>query len=212
MKWIYYIVVLFCLVGIGYLLFSFNLAVAKEVKGVSVFYHKHEIHRNFKKIENQEVQLLFDEEVTRIKNDFLRQIENVTVQEDISYSLYLSNDVFYEEHYISVVLFSETYLGGAHPNHDIFTIVYDTEKEQIILANNFSLVSIAQAVREYFFFHPKVVDTLWMMEGTKPLIQNYKHFVFTEKGVLFYFLPYQIAPYSSGTLKVFIPNERIGLS
>ena len=45
--------------------------------------------------------------------------------------------------------------------------------------------------------------------GTKPDILNFDLFALSREGLIIYFPPYQVAPYSEGYLTVTIPLERL---
>ena len=44
-----------------------------------------------------------------------------------------------------------------------------------------------------------------MYEGTKPIKDNFKNFVFTKDGILLLFNYYQVAPYSQGEFQIIVP-------
>ena len=54
----------------------------------------------------------------------------------------------------------------------------------------------------------KVEDINMLLEGTIPIINNFKNFVFSDNIIIF-FEEYQIAPYSSGIISLDIPYYMI---
>lgn len=134
------------------------------------------------------------------------------------YSLIIYYKEYVYEDYLSYVFWVESFVGGAHPDHDIWTTVYDKNNDMIIDINY--LVKLDEGILEKFslfsrdslVYNKKIVDTAMMMEGTLPRLENFSRFVFAKDGVLLYFPRYQVAPYSSGEFTVSIPYERLGLS
>lgn len=132
---------------------------------------------------------------------------------------YYTLDIFYDsysyQNYLSYVFYIETYTGGAHPDHDIWTITYDKEKEKIVtvedmIATNPKFLEIvSKFTQDELLKNPKVVDTNMLMEGTKPIESNFSRFVFSSDGLLFFFPHYQVAPYSSGSFMVNVPYYKI---
>ena len=48
----------------------------------------------------------------------------------------------------------------------------------------------------------------WMCsEGTAPTYENYRNVLLLEDGYLFFFEPYQVAPYASGIQSYFVPFD-----
>lgn len=134
------------------------------------------------------------------------------------YSLIIYYKEYVYEDFLSYVFWVESFVGGVHPDHDIWTTVYDKNNDMIIDINY--LVKLDEGILEKFslfsrdslVYNKKIVDTAMMMEGTLPRLENFSRFVFTKDGVLLYFPRYQVAPYSSGEFTVSIPYEKLGLS
>lgn len=205
MKWKYYIVVFFCLGVLFYAFFTFNCELAKAGEVKLKRLHKHEIYNKVSMTEEEEVNHLLSAKISEIKENFFEKLSDAEVQKNLSYTLYITNEIYSYKEYCSVVLFFEEYTGGAHPNTNLWTVVYDTKEHKIVdLEELISLEDVSYQVRQSLLINPRIVDTLWMMEGTTLKKENFSHYVLTEKGILFYFPPYQVAPYSSGTLEVLV--------
>ena len=71
----------------------------------------------------------------------------------------------------------------------------------------YNLDKISKYARSNLIKDKRIVNTGMLFEGTKPTNDNFKNFVFTENGYLFYFKRYQIAPYSSGDISLVIPYK-----
>jgi len=112
----------------------------------------------------------------------------------------------------SVKLQVMVYTGGAHPNHWPVTWVFDmTDGEALDLDDIFineqdALIEIAPMVREVLIaklgqmYLPDMLD-----DGTTPVVSNYDDFILNDEGIVFYFAPYQVAPYAAGQQMVTIP-------
>ena len=116
----------------------------------------------------------------------------------INYNSYVYNDI------LSYVFFVEYFVGGAHPNYFIFTINYDKNNNSFITYMN-NLNVLSDYSRRELIKDPRIVNTGMLLDGTRPIKDNFKNFVFTDKGYIFYFERYKIAPYSSGDTSLLVP-------
>jgi uncharacterized protein DUF3298/peptidoglycan-N-acetylmuramic acid deacetylase PdaC-like protein len=104
-----------------------------------------------------------------------------------------------------------TYTGGAHPNTAIFTKTFDLKgSKEIHLADIFKpdsnyLNTVSEIAVEDLKRQIQNTDLKWIRKGAGPEPENYKSFALTEKEILFFFDPYQVAPYSEGPQEVKIP-------
>lgn len=125
-------------------------------------------------------------------------------------------NIYYKEYdsdrFMSYIFFSEYFLGGAHPTHEIFTINYDKKNNKIIniddiIKNEEVLKTISSESYKYFSkqkaFNNSDIKGM-LKAGTKPIKDNFKYFVLTNDGIIFFFERYQIAPYYYGELEFFI--------
>ena len=157
----------------------------------------------------------FNKEIdTKIQSyiqDFKKEISNSEVQLNQSYTLDILYQEFQTNPYISYVftVFQDT--GGAHPISFYDAISYNIETNQMVTIENLVkenpnfLEIVSKSTREQLSKNSKIVNYDMMMEGTLPKIENFKTFAITEEGYLFFFSPYQVAPYSSGKFQVLVP-------
>lgn len=154
-------------------------------------------------------------------NGYVKNFRNNSFGENYSfYTLYIDYKEYLYNNYISIVFYSEIFLGGAHPSHYIDTVVYDSVNDIIIdidyLINNdiIKLSELSSLAREYLS-HNKIFDNTYirdmMFKGTTSDKNNFKRFVFNDKGIIFFFERYQIAPYYFGEYNILIPYEKINL-
>lgn len=213
MKLKYYLVFF---LSIGTFLFScwfVNIAVAKE-KSTLVYqekYHKHNINIDKPRENNENLSIIIEEKISKIKDSFLESIKDYEIQKNFTYYLNIEYQKFVVENFISYVFFIEIYTGGAHPNLEIESIAYNkiTNKilsiKQLVNENQDFLKRVSKNIQSDLLINPKVVNTLMMMEGTREKEENYMTFAITNFGYTFFFPPYQIAPYSSGYFEVTVP-------
>ena len=160
---------------------------------------------------NQQIQQM----ITNYIDDFEQSLSPNTIQNDQMYSLMISYETYEYPPFVSYrfTIFMDT--GGAHPNHFLWTVVFDQEEERIISIADLekkypAILSIfSRCSREILMDNPGIVNSSMLFEGTKPTLENFSHFVFTSQGILIFFEHYQVAPYSSGEFQVLIPYEKI---
>lgn len=135
------------------------------------------------------------------------------VEQDFTYSLNIHYEEYLTKNYVSYVFYTSVYEGGAHPNNTIYTINYDKENNKIVTINDlirtnpnilnlFSTKSREELLKKEEFNDPNIKQM--MIEGTKPISNNYKNFVFTKEGIMILFEQYQVAPYYMGEFKILI--------
>ena len=160
---------------------------------------------------NQQIQQM----ITNYVSDFEQSLSPNTVQNDQMYSLMISYETYEHPPFVSYrfTIFMDT--GGAHPNHFLWTIVFDQEEKRMISITDLekkypTILSIFSRVcREVLMSDQGIVNISMLFEGTNPTSENFSHFVFTSQGILIFFEYYQVAPYSSGEFQVLIPYEQI---
>ena len=160
-----------------------------------------------------------NEEITKIVNnymkDFKNNLPNKDMQVDMKYTLIIDFKDFYYNDYVCFVFYIEYFTGGAHPNHEIVTINYDKRTNSFIkienlLEKNKDILDIFSKIsRINLINNPKITVTSMMYEGTKPIKDNFKNFVFTKDGILLLFNYYQVAPYSQGEFQIIVPYSYI---
>jgi len=205
MKWKYKIYLMLVLLLImGNFLFV-QLAVAQEKESNTMrTLHKHQIHINSPKENNTILSSIIQKKINAYKEDFLSSLTHPQIQPDFTYYLDITYEKYETPKYISYAFFNTDFLGGAHPNLTIWTLVFSIEEEKIKTITDFipkdssMFLKLQKNVRSDFLINPKIIDTSMLISGTQN-IEDFNNFVYTKKGLLFYFPPYQLAPYSQGT-------------
>lgn len=125
----------------------------------------------------------------------------------------------------SVLIYTLSYTGGAHPNHYYESLNFNTNNQRII-----SLDDLFSDSKYIYELSKYVTDSLlkiksdktgeeiqsdeWIERGALPLSENFGIFVFVPnndhtkiEGIKFIFPPYTVGPYSDGTYEVFVPAK-----
>lgn len=171
---------------------------------------------NYKKLDKT-----IEKEINKYLVDFKKNINNFPYQKDIYYTLYINYDRYDYKSYISIILNIETFLGGAHPNHIIKTIVFNKDKNKIIniddlIKNNNNILNDLSNISRNKLnqdgkYNNSSFSTDMFNNGTKPNKDNFHNFVFTKDGLKVYFSYYQIAPYYYGETSIIIPYNELKL-
>lgn len=132
---------------------------------------------------------------------------------DVGYSVEYADDDL-----ISVSFGEDTFTGGAHPNHDFYTLTYDLKTgRELKLADLFKpgakyLTTIAAyAIKDLKGRKdPETGENMGLAtdifeDGAKPTAENYANWNVTKKGLLITFPPYQVAAYAYGPQSVIVP-------
>ena len=182
------------------ILFSFVYVIRASER------HNYKINIDYPVTDYKKLNRLINKKINYYQRLFLKEIKDSDVIIWDYYTLFINYDSYTYNNIVSYVFFVEYFVGGAHPNHDIFTVNYDTKSNKFIDVNSVkNLNEISEYSRSKLIRDKRVVDTGMLLDGTKPNKENFKNFVFTDNGYLFYFKRYQIAPYSSGDISLLVP-------
>lgn len=160
---------------------------------------------------DQEIKAFIDEQVKSFK-----EIEYVSYGDmEIQYSLdvgYFSSRL--GQNIISFKFNKEYFTGGAHPGHDVICFTYDAEKgERMNLAGFFVENSdFLKRISDYsvnLLMEEPFADEEWVKAGAGENPDNFQKFIVTENAFIFYFPPYQVAPYAAGETQVIIPFSEL---
>ncbi|MDD5752511.1 MAG: DUF3298 domain-containing protein [Candidatus Pacebacteria bacterium] len=121
---------------------------------------------------------------------------------DVSYFSTAYKDI------ISFKLNVSEYTGGAHGNHYVTCFTYNLEeKKKMSLGDFFNSDSYLEKISDYSIndlMKDEYAVEEWINEGAGPKIENFERFVITENAFIFYFPPYQVAPYAAGEKQTII--------
>lgn len=123
-----------------------------------------------------------------------------------------SEEFWFSNTVVSVVFTISDYTGGAHPNSYYRTFTFDlTAGAEIALADVFAVPNALDTI------YPIVrADLLAQMGGDASMLSfidpgtgtdpaNYQNFAVAPGELIFFFPPYQVAPYAAGAFQVSIP-------
>ncbi|MBN9022771.1 MAG: DUF3298 domain-containing protein [Rhizobiales bacterium] len=132
-----------------------------------------------------------------------------------SYSLYLGFEVARNDDRMLVFDYDQsTFLGGAHPNHEVITANYMMpDGWQVYLPEIFdgdralrkiSALAIADLNRQ-LLGPDSMSDEGWIATGAGPSWSNFQDFLLLADKLVIRFPPYQVAAYAAGDQRVEIP-------
>lgn len=141
--------------------------------------------------------------------------DTLDIDDDNSYAYNYSLDadvgvLWNEANLLSVGYFSYVYTGGAHGNYSTALVSYDlVQKKALVLRDVFNpgfekLLNLAleKALRKRFNLSAKAPLTDVLFEDKITYTEN---FCLTGKGIIFDYVPYEIAPYAVGEIALFVP-------
>lgn len=115
-------------------------------------------------------------------------------------------------HLLSLLLKIGSYTGGAHPNYEFKSFSFDLAAQKVLTLDDLFLPGadvwpvIAQMVQDSLTTQlADGADPQWILDGSGENPDNYQNFVLTPDALIFYFMPYQVAPYAAGAQQVSIP-------
>ena len=110
-----------------------------------------------------------------------------------------------EDKFVSVRYSRSTYEGGAHGYHEDIALNFDTKTGKQITESDLFISGYQEKLEQ------KILAC--MDKETREMLYSDQaepngNFMLTDKGIYYYFNPYEIGPYSSGVISSFIPwNE-----
>lgn len=116
---------------------------------------------------------------------------------------------------ISITINTSSYgAGAAHPNHHETTISYSKKDGKELSLNSLfkpdtDYLKIITERTRYYLNKEHGIDSKWIIEGTSSE-SSLSSFMVEDNGLKITFDPYQVAPYSEGTIEVLIPKSELG--
>jgi len=192
---------------------------------------KREIIAKYPYFEHQDSEDIFYAANNTIKNDYIdfwiNDFRDITDEAfeymredtpgplglDINYSIeYMDNRC------VSILLYSFSYTGGAHPNTFSSSYNYDIEKRKDILlydlfAEGYNYLGFLSSYcyedikNKYTEIDVDPADMEdWIIDGTDPSKpDNFRDFNLTADSLMITFDPYEVGPYAMGAFIVFVP-------
>jgi len=117
---------------------------------------------------------------------------------------------------VSIILSIYTFEGGAHGNGYFIAVNYNPQtKKEILLADMFvGQPDYLEKISDYAVqdLTKQLKEKLgsdaggWVDEGAGSNQDNFQAFLITKESLVFYFPPYQVAPYAAGDFQVVMPR------
>lgn len=126
-----------------------------------------------------------------------------------------SEEFWYSNAIVSVVLTISDYTGGAHGNMTYNTSTFDLSAGTTLTLNDLFIAAdplptlfplVSQDLQNQMGTN---ADITWIEGGTGLNPDNYLNFAVTDGELIFFFPPYQVAPYAAGPFQVSIPFSAI---
>ncbi len=120
-------------------------------------------------------------------NNFKKNAKNYPITESFQFTLYIFYETYTYKDYLSYVFHIEEFTGGAHPNHELFTINYNIKENKFITIKDLKdkdpniLEELSKTSRTMLKENKNSNSLSMLYEGTTPTIENFSNFVFTKK-------------------------------
>ena len=162
--------------------------------------------------DNYNLNKIINNEVNKYKLEFSKNAKDSKLK--TKYHLYIDYKEYKYGNYVSYVFFIEDSTGGAHPNHRIKSVVYDTLNNKVIsiddlISYNENIINIISDYTRCILINNKDIDVSMMYEGTRKIKSNFNTFALTNDGLLIFFERYQVAPYYKGQFEVLITYKYV---
>jgi hypothetical protein len=159
--------------------------------------------------------LYADSVISVFAKGLVKEFRSFTGDERISENWSNEMQVSYEEYFteqgiVSVIFNIYQFTGGAHGNTFLKSINLNSENNKTLYLKDF--VPQADFKNLQSIIRKKLADELdfdeFIDEGTAKW-SDFSSFAVTDTDIIFWFSPYQVAPYSYGVQKVIIPKKVI---
>ena len=161
-----------------------------------------------------------DKEIEKIilnkKNEFTDIVEESKDIITNKYDLIINAQTTKYQNIYFTNIVSNMYTGGAHYIREDNTIIFDGKdfiNINYFLENENNLEEIKLLSQHYLKKYADEkeleLDDEWLNKGTETNTENYQHFYLSDEGLTITFVPYQIAPWSYGEIKITLPYKEI---
>lgn len=177
--------------------------------------HNHKILVYYPETEYDILNKNIMEKINNYINEFKDSITDADVQPNQYYTLTITYESYITDDFVSYVFNIEYYTGGAHSNHEIWTVNYDIVNsrligiDDLIRINPDTLHLFSSISRDELIKNPNITSMSMLMDGTSPKKENFSNFIIYKDKIILFFPQYQVAPYSSGQFVVEVPGDKI---
>ena len=131
---------------------------------------------------------MLDDGINTKISKYVSNFEKIVYNKETPYTQYYTLNILYDKYshqnYISYVFNVEIDTGRVHPDHDIWTIVYDlnnnniVEIDDLITDNKAFLKKVSEYTRKKQLKNP-LFNTQMLMYGTETIKSNFSRYVFS---------------------------------
>jgi hypothetical protein len=149
--------------------------------------------------------------------DFVDEEQAPKDTADFAYELNLKNEIIYNQNrFISFIVKSNNYEGGAHGSNNISGYVIDLNTGKFLTEDDFSGNNYNKNLASIIVHKIAEANHLKNVSQLEEIGYNHiddivpnENFTIDDKGITYYFNEYEIAAYFVGLTKVFIPYEEL---
>lgn len=211
-----YLIILFLIINLFFCIYIINVkAISNNEYKIEEKNNNYKIITYYPKTDYPKLNNVINDKIYEYIKEFKENVNSSDYPINQYYSLIILYDCYEYDNYISYIFRIEDYTGGAHPNHRIYTVVYDIKNNVIItiddlINKNQNILNIfSENSREILKSNDKITSSTMLYEGTKPKKENFTNFVFSKNGIILFFPQYQVAPYSQGEFNVVLDYKKI---
>ena len=211
-----YLIIFILIINIVFYIYIINVkAISNNEYKIEEKTNNYKITVYYPKTDYSKLNNVINDKIYGYIKEFKEDVNSSDYPINQYYSLIILYDSYEYDNYISYIFRIEDYTGGAHPNHRIYTVVYDIKNNEIItiddlINKNQNILNIfSETSREILKSNNRIPSSTMLYEGTKPKIQNFQNFVFSKNGIILFFQEYQVAPYSQGEFNVLINYKKL---
>ncbi len=211
-----YLIILFLIINLIFCIYIINVkAISNNEYKIEEKNNNYKIIAYYPKTDYLKLNNVINDKIYEYIKEFKENVNSSDYPINQYYSLIILYDCYEYDNYISYIFRIEDYTGGAHPNHRIYTVVYDIKNNVIItiddlINKNQNILNIfSENSREILKSNDKITSSTMLYEGTKPKKENFTNFVFSKNGIILFFQEYQVAPYSQGEFNVVLDYKKI---
>lgn len=151
------------------------------------------------------------------RKSFIEIVDKAGSTETSKYNFVLSAQNNQQKDIEFVHLLSFAYTGGAHYVREDKTYVYDLKSEKYLTLKDFliegNFEKLKPIILEYIYEYGEKNEINlmedWVNRGTEYENSNYEHFYLNGNGLNIIFVPYQIASWADGEIKITIPYYKL---
>lgn len=211
-----YLIIFILIINIVFYIYIINVkAISNNEYKIEEKTNNYKITVYYPKTDYSKLNNVINDKIYGYIKEFKEDVNSSDYPINQYYSLIILYDSYEYDNYISYIFRIEDYTGGAHPNHRIYTVVYDIKNNEIItiddlINKNQNILNIfSETSREILKSNNRITSSTMLYEGTKPKLQNFENFVLSKNGIILFFQQYQVAPYSQGEFNVLINYKKL---